>query len=79
MDKVVSREQIEMARKVNFWLSTYSDVELLIKVGEYKQGADQDADVAIAKYKLINAFLKQGTDEPQAFDGTLQKLAELTR
>jgi ATP synthase in type III secretion protein N len=79
MDAVATKEHVAMARKVNFWLATYADVELLVKVGEYKKGSDPDADVAIAKYKPINAFLQQRTDEFDSFKTMSAKLAELTK
>src|SRR5262249_23151993 len=77
MDAIASKEHVAMARKVNTWLATYADVELLVKVGEYKQGSDPDSDVAIAKHKAINTFLRQATDEFDRFDAILGKLAEL--
>jgi ATP synthase in type III secretion protein N len=79
MDAITSRDHVAMARKINAWLAAYSDVELLVKVGEYKQGSDPESDVAIAKYKPINSFLQQDTDEVEAFDATLRKLSELIR
>jgi type III secretion protein N (ATPase) len=79
MDSIVSSDQIEMAGKINSWLAAYADVELLVKVGEYKKGADHDADIAIAKFKLINQFLKQRTDEYETYDAMLDKLAALAR
>ncbi len=79
MDMIVSPQQIEMARKINLWMATYTDVELLVKVGEYKQGSDPVSDTAIAKHKLIKNFLQQRTDEKEPFDGSLRKMAELTR
>jgi ATP synthase in type III secretion protein N len=79
MNAVTTREHRAMAGKVNAWLATYADVELLIKVGEYKKGSDADADLAIAKYKLINEFLRQRTDEFDSFDTTLAKLKALTQ
>ena len=79
MDNVVSKEHVAMARKVNSWLATYADVELLVKVGEYKKGSDADADLAIAKYKPINAFLQQATDEFDSFDTMLTKLKALMK
>ncbi|MBT9288737.1 type III secretion system ATPase SctN [Hyphomicrobiaceae bacterium 22] len=79
MDKVVPKEHVLMARKVLSWLATYADVELLVKVGEYKKGSDPDSDMAIAKYKPINQFLQQRTDEFDAFQTTLDKLKALTR
>ncbi len=79
MDAVTSREHVQMARKINKWLATYADVELLVKVGEYKKGSDPDADIAIAKYKPINEFLQQRTDEFDGFDVMLNKLGALTK
>ena len=79
MNAVASRDHVAMAGRVNSWLATYADVELLVKVGEYKKGADVDADLAIAKYKPINAFLQQRTDEFDSFEDTLGKLKVLTR
>ena len=79
MDAIAAKDHVAMARKVNSWLAAYADVELLVKVGEYKHGSDPESDAAIAKYKPINAFMQQGTDEFHAFGATLGKLAELTR
>jgi type III secretion protein N (ATPase) len=79
MKSVTTPEHQAMAAKVNSWLATYADVELLVKVGEYKTGADLDADLAISKYKEINAFLQQRTDEFDSFETVLEKLKVLTR
>jgi type III secretion protein N (ATPase) len=79
MDAIVSKEHVTMARKINAWLAAYADIELLVKVGEYKHGSDPDSDTAIAKYKLINKFLQQKTDEFHKFDVTLGNLAEIAR
>ena len=79
MGAVTSREHRAMAGQVNAWLAAYVDVELLVRVGEYKPGNDPDSDRAIEKYKPINAFLQQRTDEFDSFATTLQKLEALTR
>jgi type III secretion protein N (ATPase) len=79
MDNIVPRDHILMARRVTSWLATYADVELLVKVGEYKPGADADADMAIAKLKPVNAFLQQRTDEFDTFQAMYDKLGALTR
>jgi type III secretion protein N (ATPase) len=78
MDAIVTPEHLAMSRKVVGWLAAYAEVELLIKVGEYKQGADPQADAAIAKKRAINAFLQQSTDEVHGFDAALQSLRALT-
>ncbi|MFD2249667.1 type III secretion protein N (ATPase) [Pseudochelatococcus lubricantis] len=77
MNAVVSAKHRKLAGQINQWLAAYADVELLIKVGEYKPGNDADTDIAVAKNKAINAFLRQRTDEFETFDDTLRKLAEL--
>jgi type III secretion protein N (ATPase) len=79
MNNVITKEHKEMAKKVNSWLAAYADVELLIKVGEYKKGSDPESDRAIDKNKPINAFLQQGTDEFDGFPAMLEKLKGLTR
>lgn len=79
MNAVASREHVAMAARISTWLAAYAEVELLIKVGEYKKGSDPESDLAIAKYRLINAFLQQRTDEFDSFETMLQKLRSLTR
>ena len=79
MDAVASKEHVAMARKITSWLAAYADVELLIKVGEYKKGSDPEADLAIAKYKEINNFLRQRTDEFDSFNVTLDKMKALVK
>ena len=79
MDAVAARDHVAMARKFGAWLAAYNEVELLIKVGEYKKGSDAEADTAIAKYKAINAFLRQETNEFDGFDAVVAKLKALTK
>ncbi|MGI6244196.1 MAG: type III secretion system ATPase SctN [Pseudochelatococcus sp.] len=79
MNAVTTPEHRKMAGQINRWLATYADVELLIRVGEYKPGNDAETDVAVSKNKAVNAFLRQRTDEFETFEGTLGKLAELCR
>lgn len=76
MDKVVSAEHKEMAGKVNSWMAAYADVELLLKIGEYKRGSDPRSDEAIDKIEAIRGFLQQRTDEFNDFDTILEKMKE---
>jgi ATP synthase in type III secretion protein N len=79
MDAVVSKEHKDCARQINAWLAAYADIELLVKVGEYKRGNDAEADIALDKNKVIRAFLRQATDEFDSFDVTLEKLKAIVR
>jgi flagellar biosynthesis/type III secretory pathway ATPase len=49
----------------------------LVKIGEYKKGADATIDEALDKWPRILSFLKQGTNEFMSFEETQEKLKEL--
>jgi len=49
----------------------------LIDIGAYQAGANPLVDRAIAHEARIDAFLRQGMDEPTPIDETAQRLAEL--
>jgi ATP synthase in type III secretion protein N len=57
--------------------SWYEEIELLLKVGEYKKGSDRVADVAIDRHDAIREFLRQDTDEHMEFPETLKQLRAL--
>ena len=61
------------------WLAAYAEVELLIKVGEYKAGSDPQTDLAIARNRPVNDFLRQRTDEVSSFAETEARMAEVSR
>ena len=60
--------------KLRTLLAKYAEVELLLKIGEYKKGTDPETDEAIAKNGAINAFLRQGLDERPTYDDTIARL-----
>ncbi len=78
MDAVVDEDQRAAAGDVNGLLAAYQDVELLVKIGEYKRGSDAQSDRAIDKNAGINDFLKQRTDEFDSFDDVVAKLKQAT-
>ena len=63
MSAIVDEEHVRLGGRVRELLAKYKEVELLIKIGEYKEGSDEVADEAVAKIEAINEFLKQGVDE----------------
>lgn len=79
MNNIVDKDHIGSAGKVRELLAKFEEIELLVKVGEYKQGADPVADQALAKIETIRNFLKQRTDELSDFDTTVQQLHQLIR
>ena len=79
MNAVTSKEHKAAASRFRSLLAKYAEVEMLLQIGEYKHGADALADEAIAKLDRLNAFLRQGLNEPSSFTDSLAALAELAR
>jgi len=78
MNAVIGAEHRAAAGRIRELMSKYAEVELLVRIGEYKTGGDADTDEAIGKWEAVRAFLRQRTDErstlPAAVDA-LQRLA----
>lgn len=79
MNAVISDEHKQLAAQANSLLAAYADVELLVKIGEYKTGSDPKSDLAIAKNGPLNDFLKQGTNEFVSFDETISHLGSVLK
>ena len=76
---IVTPEHREAAGAIRNLLSKYADVEMLIRLGEYKAGNDPKTDEAVRKIDQIRAFLQQSTHETSTFQETLQKLLALAK
>jgi type III secretion protein N (ATPase) len=79
MNALITPEHRAAAGKVRELMAKYQDVELLLKVGEYKRNSDPVADMAIDRHDAINRFLRQGTEEHEAFARSLQQLRALAK
>ena len=77
MAAIVDEGHLQMAGRLRELLAKYNEVELLIKIGEYKEGSDALADEAVSKIAAINAFLKQDTQEVYTMDEVLYKMKEV--
>jgi type III secretion protein N (ATPase) len=64
------------AAKLRNLLAKYAEVELLLKIGEYKRGTDPETDEAIAKNAAVNAFLRQGLDEKPTYADSIARLEQ---
>lgn len=65
------------AATVRRLLARYREVEFLIRVGEYRRGADAMADMAIDARPEILRFLRQDLDDVGRFDETVRALEAL--
>lgn len=77
MMSIVSKEQLQLVGKLKEVLANYKKNELLIKIGEYKRGADKAGDFAIDNIDKVNKFLKQAVEEKCSFEETLQLLKNI--
>ncbi|MBP2159683.1 flagellum-specific ATP synthase [Asticcacaulis solisilvae] len=71
---IPEREIVRQARKV---LSSYTNMEELIRIGAYRQGADPDVDRAIILNPAVEDFLRQGKDEYTPLDESFTLLGQI--
>jgi len=79
MNNVVSSEHRANAGRLRELMAKYAEVELLVKIGEYKRGGDATTDEAIDKQGRIQEFLRQKTTENSSMDVTLAALKALVK
>lgn len=77
MNAIVDKGHKEAAGKFRSMMAKYQEVELLLRIGEYKKGNDPAVDEAIAKMPQINGFLQQGLSEKDTFQETVDKLIKI--
>jgi ATP synthase in type III secretion protein N len=77
MDGICGDAQRAQAGRVRQWMAAYQKSELLIKLGEYRAGADRELDEAVDKQAEIRAFLRQPVRQAASRDETLAGLAQL--
>lgn len=79
MNSIVPKEHLQLVGKLREVLANYKKNELLIKIGEYKRGADKSGDFAVDYIEKVLKFLKQGVDEKCSFQESVQLLKSLFR
>ncbi|VUD40245.1 Type III secretion ATP synthase HrcN [Thalassocella blandensis] len=77
MTNVVDKDHMSNAIKARKYLSIYKDLELLIRLGEYKKGEDVNSDIAVNLNPQINEFLQQGTRDTTPMDEAVARLASI--
>jgi type III secretion protein N (ATPase) len=77
MPAVAPAAQLEASARVRGWLAKYREIELLLQMGEYREGADPEADVAIARMPALRQFLQQRPDEIAAAESANAALLRL--
>lgn len=77
MEVVAPEAHRQNAGRMRDLLARYSDVELLLQVGEYQQGNDARSDEAVQKHAAIEAFLRQPRDERCGIEETQRRMSEI--
>ncbi len=77
-NNVVAPEHRAAAGRMRELMAKYADVELLVKIGEYKSGSDAVTDEAIAKIETIRSFLKQRTKDLSSLEEAVNNLCQIT-
>lgn len=78
MSQIVPAAHQQANGRIRKLMAKYDEMEMLIQMGEYKQGVDAFADEAVAKTELIRDFLSQPTEDLWPFDRTIETLQGLT-
>lgn len=71
---IITPEHKKDASRLRELLAKYAEVELLLKIGEYRKGSDRETDEAIEKNQALNSFLKQNLTEAPTYTETLELL-----
>ncbi len=66
-----------VVQKARAALSTYGDMEELIRLGAYKVGSNPEVDESIKLFPLLDEFLRQGKKESTSMSDSYIRLAEI--
>jgi flagellum-specific ATP synthase len=77
MSDIVSKDQVERARRLLETLATYRKSEDLINIGAYAAGSNPKIDQAISMIDRINDYLRQQVDARASVDDAASALSQL--
>jgi ATP synthase in type III secretion protein N len=77
MTVVTDTDHRVAASRVRVLMARHAELELLLRVGEYRKGADALSDEAVARHAAIEAFLRQNADDVTPWQETLASLQDL--
>ncbi|MEM9797302.1 MAG: FliI/YscN family ATPase [Pseudomonadota bacterium] len=78
MGACATPEHMDAAMRLRRLMAKWSEIELLVQVGEYAEGANAESDAALAAAPKIDAFLAQEITTPTSEAETLRQMREIT-
>lgn len=79
MSNIVPREHSQAAARLRQVLSGYRDIELMVKLGEYRSGQDPETDRIVADYPRVIDFLRQDTRSAAPTADSIAQMMALAR
>jgi type III secretion protein N (ATPase) len=77
--KVATPSQQRASTRLRQLLAKYSEIELLVQIGEYKSGSDPEADAALQRMDAIRGFLRQGVNDFTPLPQCLTRMEAIAR
>ena len=77
MPRACDPAYLPVVRRARRVLSTYADMEELIRLGAYRAGSSQEVDEAVALMPQLEAFLGQGKEEATSIGDGYARLAQI--
>jgi flagellum-specific ATP synthase len=77
MPKCLTPQQAELVKRGREVISTYEDMEELIRIGAYRRGADVKVDEAIMLYPQLDQFFSQKPHEKTSLEDGYAQLARI--
>jgi type III secretion protein N (ATPase) len=77
MANVIDEDHRTIANRLRALMARYKELELLIRLGEFKEGNDDLSDKAVALNSQIIEFLRQDTRYPAPYDESYNQINEI--
>ena len=77
MPRCNSDDENLLVREAKRYMSTYSDMEEMIRLGAYRQGSNPDVDASIGYHDSLEEFLGQWKDDATSLGEGYQRLRQI--
>lgn len=75
MNKIINNKHKKISKEIKFILAQYQEIEIMLQIGEYKYGNDNETDLLIDKYKKIKNWLYFNQKNHDNINDTIDSLS----